>query len=108
MSLPRRELLEQSLAFGAATFLSGLSPALQRDRLAGQANLLAFTHVTVVDATGQPALSDHTVIVAGDRIQAVAPSCEMRLPKSVKVIDAGGKYLIPAHMLLLSSHKSVL
>jgi hypothetical protein len=38
MSLTRRELLEKSLAFGAATFLSGLRPTLQRDRLAGQAN----------------------------------------------------------------------
>jgi hypothetical protein len=68
MSVTRRELLEKSSAFAAAIFLSGLRPALQRDRLAGQINLLAFTHVTVVDATGQPALCDHTVIVAGDRI----------------------------------------
>lgn len=42
MSLTHRELLEKFLAFEAATFLSGLRPALQRDRLAGQANLLAF------------------------------------------------------------------
>jgi len=83
LSFKRRELLEKSLAFGAATFLSGLRPALQRDRLAGQANLLAFTHVTVVDATGQPALCDHTVSVAGDRILDTLLQSRTKLMASV-------------------------
>jgi len=89
MSLTRRGLSEKSLAFGAATFLSAL---------AGQANLLTFTHVTVVDAAGQPALCAHTVIVAGDRIQEVVRSCEMKLPKGVKVIHASGKYMTPDNL----------
>jgi hypothetical protein len=52
MPLTRRDLLEKSLVFGAATFLPRLGPALQRDSLAGQPNLLAFTHVTVVTPPG--------------------------------------------------------
>jgi hypothetical protein len=93
--LTRRELLEKSLTFGAVTFLSGLGPASLLDGSAAQTNLLAFTHVTVIDATGQPALRDRTVIVAGDRIQKIGPSNELKPPKSDKVIDASGKYMIP-------------
>jgi len=56
---------------------------------------LAFIHVTVIDATGQPALSDRTVILAGDRIQSIGKFSETRVPKSARIIDASGKYMIP-------------
>lgn len=36
-----------------------------------------------------------TVIVAGNRITAVAPAEEIRVPDDAKVIDASGGYLIP-------------
>jgi hypothetical protein len=56
---------------------------------------LAFTHVTVIDATAQPALSDRTVILAGARIQSIGKFSETRVPKNARVIDASGKYMIP-------------
>jgi imidazolonepropionase-like amidohydrolase len=64
-------------------------------RPADQSALLAFTHVTVIDATGQPALSDRTVILAGDRIQSIGKFSETRVPKNARIIDASGKYMIP-------------
>ena len=56
---------------------------------------LAFTHVTVIDATGAPAKSDQTVVITGDRITEIGPSASVRAPKDAQVVDATGKFLIP-------------
>jgi imidazolonepropionase-like amidohydrolase len=56
---------------------------------------LVFTHVTLIDATGQPALPDRTVVVAGDRILAIGATGKLRLPRNARVVNAKGKYLIP-------------
>lgn len=56
---------------------------------------VAFTHVTVIDATGTPAQPDMTVIIEGQRITAVRKEGRVRVPQNAQVIDARGKYLIP-------------
>lgn len=56
---------------------------------------IAFTHATVIDATGAPPARDATVVVVGARITAVGPSGRVTVPKGARVIDATGKYLIP-------------
>lgn len=58
-----------------------------------ESRALAFTHVTVIDATGAAARPDMTVVIAGERIAAVGES--VRIPEGARVIDAGGKFLIP-------------
>jgi imidazolonepropionase-like amidohydrolase len=73
----------------------GMKPNATIHRPTEQADLLAFTHVTVIDATGQPALSNRTVILAGDCIQSIGKFSETRVPKSARIIDASGKYMIP-------------
>jgi imidazolonepropionase-like amidohydrolase len=93
--LSRRHFLGKSLTAGAVTAFSNLTSSLLLDLLAAQAEALAFRHVTVIDATGQPALPDRTVIAAGDRIQTIGKSSETKVPKRAKVIDATGKYMIP-------------
>ncbi len=60
---------------------------------AAKPTVLAFTHVTVIDATGAPALPDMTVVIGGNRITEVAERA--RVPKNAQVIDAAGKFLIP-------------
>jgi len=57
--------------------------------------LFAFTHVTVIDATGAPPKDAQTVVVAGERIAALGPESEVRIPAGACVVDARGKYLIP-------------
>lgn len=94
MALTRRDLLEKSLALGAGTAVSLLDPSGMLSGLA-EPNNLALAHVTVIDATGKPALPDQTIVVVGDRIQTVGNSSETKIPKNAKVIDAGGKYMIP-------------
>ena len=57
--------------------------------------ILALTHVTVIDATGRPALPDRIVVVSGNRVTAVGASSEVKVPREARVIDASGKFLIP-------------
>lgn len=56
---------------------------------------LAFTHVTVIDATGSDALRDMTVVVRGDRIVRIGSAHDTRIPKGAHIVDGRGKYLIP-------------
>lgn len=56
---------------------------------------VAIRDVTVVDVTDGSLRADHTVVVAGNRIVAVGPTDEVRIPPDADVIDAAGGYLIP-------------
>src|ERR1022692_4509664 len=56
---------------------------------------LAFTHVTVIDATGAPAKLDMTVIVSANRIMSIGKTGQVTLPANVHVIDATHKFMIP-------------
>jgi imidazolonepropionase-like amidohydrolase len=56
---------------------------------------LVFTHVTVIDATGAPAKPDMTVVVRGDRIEALGKTGKLAVPRNAQVVDAAGKFLIP-------------
>lgn len=57
--------------------------------------VVALTHVTVIDATGAPPLSDMTVVVERGRIADLGKSGDVRLPRHALIIEARGKYLIP-------------
>jgi imidazolonepropionase-like amidohydrolase len=56
---------------------------------------LAFTHITVIDATGAPPLDDQTVVIVGERITAVGSTSQVQIPAGAQVVDGRGKYLIP-------------
>jgi imidazolonepropionase-like amidohydrolase len=58
-------------------------------------NLLALTHVTVVDVTGGTARSNLTVTIAGDRISSITSSAGFTPPTKAIIVDATGKFLIP-------------
>jgi len=59
------------------------------------AQLVAITHVSVVDVERGTSRSDQTVVVDGPRITAVGPSASMAVLPSARVIDGRGKWLIP-------------
>jgi ankyrin repeat protein len=79
------------------TTLVGLLPvglfAQQGDN--NQQETLVFTHVTVIDATGAPAKTDMTVVVRGERIEALGKTGKLTVPQNTRVVDATGKFLIP-------------
>jgi imidazolonepropionase-like amidohydrolase len=57
--------------------------------------VVAFTHVAVVDPGGTAPERDRTVVVTGDRIAEIGRTGEVRIPPGARVVDATGKYLIP-------------
>jgi hypothetical protein len=56
---------------------------------------LAFTHVTVIDATGTPAQPDLTVVVSGNRIAAIGKTGTVTIPSDARVMDASNQFMIP-------------
>ncbi len=68
------------------------------------ARTVALTHVTVIDGTGAAALPDRTILIRGDRIEAVFPSGTRSLPDSAEVEDLSGRWVIPG---LIDAHVHV-
>jgi imidazolonepropionase-like amidohydrolase len=62
---------------------------------------LAITHATLIDATGAPPQPDMTILIGDHRITAVGGFPSISIPRNAQVIDATGKFLIPA---LFDSH----
>ena len=58
------------------------------------AQVVAITHVTVVDPTASPA-RDVTVIIRDGVIAAIQPSQRTSVPRGATVVSARGKFLIP-------------
>lgn len=73
---------------------------------------LAITGATVIDATGAPPRENVTVLIQGDRIQAIGPSGTVEIPRGAQVVAAQGRYLIPGlwdtHVHLTFTTESVL
>lgn len=56
---------------------------------------LAFTHVTVIDATGAPEQPDRTVLVRDGKIVAIGPAASVPIPKDARLVDSRGLFMIP-------------
>jgi imidazolonepropionase-like amidohydrolase len=56
---------------------------------------LAITHVTVIDATGRPPQPDQTVLIEAGHITRVGSRATIKVPKTARIIDASGKFLLP-------------
>jgi imidazolonepropionase-like amidohydrolase len=56
---------------------------------------IALIHVDVVDGTGGPPQRDQTVVIAGNRINAVGPTNAVMVPPNSQVIDLRGHTVIP-------------
>src|SRR5258708_40245385 len=72
-----------------------LSSLIAQPKSRRHLQVLIFTHVTVIDATGAPAKPDRSVVITGDRITAIGRSGKVRMPKDAQIINASGKYMIP-------------
>ena len=72
--------------FGCATPPSGSATPLAD---------IAITHVAVVDAANDRVRADQTVLIRAGRITEVMPAANTSPPRSTRVIDGTGKYVIP-------------
>ena len=97
----RRTFLTWAIAAVATVGVSSCSSSQSLNEQAPAVNAghgqkaLVFTHVTVIDATGAPAKPNMTVVVKGDRIEALGKTGIITVPQNAQVVDATGKFLIP-------------
>lgn len=63
--------------------------------LCAQTQAIAFTDVTVIDATGAPAQPAMTVVVRDGRIVSIGRTGSVAVPRGSQVVRGRGKYLIP-------------
>ena len=57
--------------------------------------VIALTHVQLIDGTGAAAQAEQTIVVDHGKIAAVGSAASTNVPAGAKVIDAGGKTVIP-------------
>ena len=57
--------------------------------------MIAITNSTLIDGTGSDPLLNKTVIVNGDKIEAVEPEDNIEFTPEIEIIDATGMVLLP-------------
>jgi enamidase len=78
-------------------------PALSRNvrqYVAIDTNVVALTHVRVIDGTGAPPREDQTLIIRGGNIAALGASASTRVPAGAQVVDLTGKSVIPGLVMM--------
>ena len=55
----------------------------------------AIVGATVIDGNGGPPLVDATVVIVGERIEAVGPRASAEVPAGATIIDGTGKFVTP-------------
>lgn len=82
---------------GAST-LSGqgrvLPPAVKQFTSV-DAPVVALVHAKLVDGTGTAAKADQTILIRGEKIEAVGPASSVKVPAGATTIDLSGKSVIP-------------
>ena len=67
--------------------------------------VVALTHVTVIDGTGEPPHPDMTVLIRGGRIERLFPSGTAPILEDAEVLDLSGRFVIPG---LISAHEHLM
>lgn len=84
--------------FGACWCLAlqnvSLSPVV-RQFVKVESPVIALTHVRVIDGTGSPVRENQTIVISGDKIQAIGDSSAMTIPSGAKVLELAGYTVIP-------------
>jgi len=82
-------------SFAHLLLLSAVLPSCRPAVEAQAQQPIAFTNVTVVPMDRERLLSGYTVVVQGDRITAMGPTSEVRVPEGAVRIGGQGRYLMP-------------
>lgn len=78
----------------------GQAPNPLRAYLKVNADVVAITHVRVIDGTGAPARVDQTVILKDGNIASIGASASTPAPEGATIIDGTGKSLLPGLVML--------
>jgi len=78
--------------FGFLMMLLGVLPEASAQE---NANITVIVGGTIIDGTGVQPLTNHTIVIKGEKIVSVGPSASSTIPKNATVIDAKGKWVLP-------------
>jgi len=79
-------------------FITSVAQGPQSDRqqfIRVEAPLVALAHVRVIDGTGAAPLEDQSIVIAGGKIQSIAPSSSAKVPEDAQVLDLKGYTVMP-------------
>jgi imidazolonepropionase-like amidohydrolase len=76
-----------------------LSPDVRR-YVAVDTDVVALTHVRVIDGTGAQARDDQTLVIRDGLIAALGPSASTQVPVGAQVLDLAGKSVIPGLVMV--------
>ena len=82
----------RTLIFGCVFFAALASPATGQTQ---KAMPLVIQGGTLIDGTGRPPLENAVIVVEGERIKAVGKRGEVASPRGARVVDVGGKTILP-------------
>jgi len=63
-------------------------------------DVVALTHVRVIDGTGAPARDDQTLIIRNGNIAALGPASSVHVPADAHVMDLTGESVIPGLVMM--------
>jgi imidazolonepropionase-like amidohydrolase len=86
--------LSKFVASAARDQMAALSE-LSRGLAGSHAGTLAFVGGTVINGTGEPPITNATVVIRDAKIVAVGASNKVKVPPGARRIDVTGKYIIP-------------
>jgi len=98
-------LLSVTSAVASAQSASSPAASTAASRPAASAPVVAFVDVNLIPMDRQRVVAGQTVIVRGDRIEAIGPTRTTRVPAGAVQIAGRGKYLMPG---LAEMHAHVL
>lgn len=100
--MPRIPLLLLSfLLAGSLQAASYMPPGTAPDSfVAYHAPVLALTGATLLDGTGAAPQKGMTVIIEGERIKAVGPDGQVKIPEGAQQLSLAGKTLLPGYVML--------
>jgi len=76
-------------------FLFSLALSLSHSQDKQKETVIALVGGTLIDGTGTSPTPNTTVLIKGQKIEAVGPANKIKIPKDAKKIDVSGKWILP-------------
>jgi len=86
----------QQITFAAAPSFSGSAQSqIKIKETRAIVHPIAFINANLIPMDREVVIPNQTVIVRGDRIEAIGPTAKVRIPAGTMMINAKGRYLVP-------------
>ena len=71
-------------------------------QLPAKDKVVVYSGAAIIDGTGAPLRLDMAIVTRGERIEAIVPAAEFKLPPGAEVVDMKGQYALPG---FINSHE---